>query len=89
MNASDSETEKPPLRGLNIAPPVRTWLRVRVREFILETKPKPCLSQQTRWKIQYIVFFVTNSGIGQIKQQKRPQLVFFVRYGRFYGFFCL
>ena len=38
---------------------------------------------------KYIVFFVTNSGIGQIKQQKRPQLVFFVRYGRFYGFFCL
>ena len=60
MDASDSEAEKSTLIGrcdvLNIAPPIQTRLRVRVREFILKNKPKPCLSQQTRLKKQYIVF---------------------------------
>ena len=60
MDASDSEAEKSTLIGrcdvLNIAPPIQTRLRVRVREFILETEPKPCLSQLTRRKKLYIFF---------------------------------
>lgn len=49
VDASDSKAEKSTLIGrcdvLNIAPPIQTRLRVRVREFILKTEPKPCLSQ--------------------------------------------
>ena len=36
------------MRCPSIAPPIRTRRRARVREFILETEPKPCLPKQTR-----------------------------------------